>query len=226
MCSKNKEDYNMKNKYKLALSIIMGYLILAGCIQRNAQQMDISAKSTEELIQLLEDPNDPNNLFAAITTELANRGSSASKSAPALAKALTYPRRDSYLAGFALIAIGPDAKSVIPILVSELSHERTTVRRYAALSLGSIGKPAECSIPQLATLLWHSDSDTRVAASIAIDAITGINLVDPEAKLDPKTIGVMPIDEPEGVLSDPAKEWWVTTGENLDWPKDNCLSTN
>jgi hypothetical protein len=130
-----------------------------------------------------------------------------------LTKALAYSRRDSYLAGFALIAIGPDAKPVIPILVSYLSYKETTVRRYATILLGSIGKSAECSVPQLATLLWHSNPETRAAASIAIDAITGIDLVDTEAKLDPRTPGVMPIDDPEEAISGPAREWWTKTGK-------------
>lgn len=213
----------MSKKQKFMFLIIISFLVLVGCVQNNIQQMDMSTKSTKELILLLEDPNDPNNLFDAITMELTNRGPLASEAASALAKALAYPRRDSYLAGFALIAIGPDAKPVIPILVSYLSYKEATVRRYAALSLGSIGKSAECSIPQLSTLLWHSNPETRAAASIAIDAITGIDLVDIEAKLDPKNPGVMPIDDPDGAISRPAREWWTKTGKNVDWPNENCL---
>lgn len=201
-------------------SLIVGLIILSGCSNQNLPEQDISNKSTEELIRLLEDQNDPNNLFGAITEELANRG--ASEAAPTLSVALTYPRRDSYLAGFALMAIGPGAKSAIPVLVSELPHESSTVRRYAALSLGAIGQQAECAIPQLASLLWYSDSETRSAASISIDAITGIDLVDPEAKLDPHTPGVMPLDEPEGIVSGLAKQWWLNNGQNMNWPTENC----
>lgn len=204
------------------ITLIVGLIILSGCSNKNLPEQDISNKSTEELIRLLEDQNDPGNLFGAITEELANRGASAAEAAPTLSLALTYPRRDSYLAGFALMAIGPSAKLAIPILVSELPHESSTVRRYAALSLGAIGQEAECAIPQLASLLWYSDSETRSAASISIDAITGIDLVDPEAKLDPKTPGVMPLDQPEGIVSELAKEWWLDKGQNMNWPKENC----
>ena len=204
------------------ITLIVGSIIFSGCNQQNMTEPDISNKSTEELIRLLEDQNDPDNLFSAITEELANRGATASEAAPALSVALTYPRRDSYLAGFALIAMGPNAKSAIPTLVSELSHERSTVRRYAALSLGAIGRAAECAVPQLALLLWYQDSETRSAASISIDAIARIDLVDPEAKLDPQTPGVMPLDEPEGIVSGLAREWWLNTGENMKWPTENC----
>jgi HEAT repeat protein len=183
---------------------------------------DVSVKSTEELIQLLKDPNDPNNLFDAITVELGKRGASAEEATPALAVALTYPRRDSYMAGFALIKIGPDAKLAVPILASELNNERDTVRRYAALSLGAIGKPAICSVPELAKLLWHNNSETRAAAAIALDSITGINLVDPEDKLDPQTPGIMPIDKPEGVITGISREWWLNTGKKMVWPTENC----
>lgn len=209
-------------RYSVICISLIVVLILNGCSQQTAPEQDISNKSTEELIRLLEDQNDPDNLFGAVTKELSKRGSSASDAAPALSVALTYPRRDSYLAGFALIAIGPNAKLAIPILTSELTHERNTVRRYAALSLGAIGQEAECAIPQLASLLWHTDSETRSAAAISIDAITGVDLVDPESKLDPQTPGVMPLDEPEGTVSGLAREWWLNDGQTMNWPIGNC----
>ena len=196
--------------------------VLNSCANDNFSERDISALSTKELILLLENPEDPENLFGTITKELSKRGPSASEAAPALGVALTYRRRDSYLAGFAVMAIGPNAKSAIPILVSELSHERSTVRRYAALSLGTIGQSAECAVPQLASLLWNPDSKIRSAAAISIEAITGIDLVDPEAKLDPQTPGVIPLDEPEGIVSGGVREWWLNNGQNMDWPKENC----
>ena len=195
---------------------------LYGCAKESISERDIATMSTKELILLLENPENPGHLFGAITKELARRGPSASEAAPALSVALTYPRRASHLAGFALIAIGPEAKTAIPILVSQLSHTRTSVRRYAALSLGAIGKSAECAVPQLASLLWHQDLETRSAASISIDAITGIDLVDPENKLDPQAPGVMPLDDPEGIVSGSAKQWWVNNGQNMNWPTENC----
>jgi hypothetical protein len=207
---------------KICATLIIGLIVLSGCSQKNIPEKDISNKSTEELIQLLEGQSNGGNLFGAITEELAKRGPSASEVAPALSVALTYPRRDSYLAGFALMAIGPNAKSAIPVLASELSHDRNTVRRYAALSLGTIGQAAECAVPQLASLLWYPDSETRSAAAVSIDAIIKSDLVDPEAKLDPQTPGVLPLDEPEGVLSGLAREWWLNTGQNINWPTMNC----
>jgi HEAT repeat protein len=207
-------------------TIIISLAILSGCSNQKLYEQNVSNKSTKELIKMLEDQSDPENLFGAITEELGKRGVDASDAAPALSVALTYPRRDSYLAGFALLALGPNAKSAIPILVSELTHERTTVRKYAALSLGAIGREAECAIPQLASLLWHPDSETRSAAAISIDAITEANLVDPDAKLDPQTPGIMALDEPEGIVSGLAKEWWLETGQDIYWPIENCKPPN
>lgn len=212
----------MKHSIIMILTLIL--IISSGCSSHSKPEDDVSNKSNEELIRLLEDQSDPNNLFDAVTKELARRGPSAFEAAPALSIALTYPRRDSYLAGFALMAIGPDAKIAIPILVSELSHERSAVRRYSALTLGTIGQDAQCAIPLLASLLWHTDSETRAAAAISIDAITGIDLVDPENKIDPKTPGIMPLDEPEGIVSSSAREWWSTAGEDMTWPTKNCES--
>ena len=197
-------------------------LIAFGCNKQISTEENISDKSNEELIKILEDQEDSNDLFTEVTEELAKRGPSASEAAPALSLALTYPRRDAYLAGFALMAMGTDAKTAIPTLYSELLHERSTVRRYAALSLGTIGQASECAVPRLASLLWNSDSETRAAASIAIDAITAANLVDPESKIDPKAPGAMPLDEPEGIVSEPARSWWLEIGQNMDWPTESC----
>ena len=207
-------------------TVIISLAIFSGCSNQNLYEQHVSSKSTKELIKLLEDQSDPENLFGAITEELGKRGADASDAAPALSVALTYPRRDSYLAGFALMALGPNAKSAIPILTSELTHERTNVRKYAALSLGAIGYEAECAIPQLSLLLWFPDSETRSAAAIAIDAITKVNLVDLDAKLDPQNPGVMALDEPEGIVSGLAKEWWLEIGQDQNWPTENCKPSN
>ncbi len=193
---------------RICITLVIGLMLTSGCSPRDVLEQDISSRSTEDLIRLLEDQEDPDNLLGTITEELAKRGPAASAAAPALSVALTYPRRNSYLAGFALIAMGPNAKSAIPTLVSELSHERTTIRRYAALSLGAIGQAAGCAVPQLVSLLWYSNSKSRSAAAVSIDAILGIDLVDPEAKLDSQTPGVLALDEPEGIVSGLAKEWW------------------
>ena len=188
-------------KYSLIYIILFALVVVCtGCGQPNSTEKNMSSKSNEELIRILEDQNGPEHLFSAVTKELAKRGPSASEAASALSLALTYPRRDSHLAGFALMAMGTEAKSAIPILFSELSHERSTVRRYAALVLGTIGEASQCAIPRLASHLWSPDSESRSAGAMSMDAITGIDLVDPENKLDPKTPGVLPLDEPEGAV--------------------------
>src|SRR5215510_5283575 len=109
-------------KYSLICIILFALgLASTGCNQRNLTEEDLSNKSNEELIRILEDQNGPEHLFSAVTKELAKRGPSASEAAPALSLALTYPRRDSHLAGFALMAMGPQAKEAIPTLFSELA---------------------------------------------------------------------------------------------------------
>jgi hypothetical protein len=154
--------------YIKAWLIIALFMTLNGCNQNNTpRQENVSDKSTKELIDLLKDQNDPNNLFGAVTKELARRGPSASDAAPALAVALTYT-------------------------------------------------------PKLASLLWYPDSESRSAAAMSIDAIVGINLVDPEAKIDLKTPGALAKDEPDGIVSGKAREWWKNTGQYMNWPTESC----
>ncbi len=81
----------------------------------------MTKKSNKELIQILErsgDVNDPAfDLFDDVIEELEKRGQSASEAAPALAKAISYPRRDSGIAGKALIPMGQSAVNAIPIFL-------------------------------------------------------------------------------------------------------------
>lgn len=211
-----------KNKLISIAVVLVAIFILFFLGIKIAKPEDMSSKSTSELIHLLNDSSDPDNLFVAITDELGERGGAAAEAAPSLAYALIYPRRDSYRAAYALIKIGPGAESAIPILFSELENPREDVQRYAALSLGAIGKSADCAMPSLANLLWHESSWVRSASAIAMDAITGDDLVYEEDKLDPHSLGSIRLDEPEGSFVSEAREWWSTEGQNIIWPTAKC----
>ena len=170
------------------------------------------------------DVNDPAfDVFWDVIEELEKRGKSASESAPTLAKAIAYNRRDSGIAGKALIPMGQSAKNAIPILIQNLDNERADVRRYSVFSLGFIGKPAECSIPNLGILLWDKDPIVRSAAAVVIEAITNIDLVEDYFEIDSEGYGSAPLDNPEGTITQKARNWWLESGQNMKWSTENCV---
>ena len=150
-------------KYSLMHIILLTLVVVSnGCGHQNPTEKDMSEKCTEELIRILEDQNGPDNLFSAVTKELANRGPSASEAAPALSLALTYPRGRLPSCWFCPNGYGRlTLNERYPPLFIELLHERSTVRRYAALTLGTIGEASECAVPRLASLLWYPRLETR-----------------------------------------------------------------
>jgi hypothetical protein len=224
----------MMNNRLTKTFLVLALLILGSCTTVQSTTVEsqddsklISEKSTDELIQILEraeNVDDPAfNLFLDVTTELEQRGPSASEAAPVLARAIAYKRRDSRAAGRALIPMGPAAKNAIPILLENLNNEREEVRRYSIFNLGYIGEPAECTIPTLGGLLWDADPSVRSAAAIAIDAITGVDLVWEYEKIDPELYGSVNSDDPEGSVTAKARAWWQETGKNMKWSAENCV---
>jgi len=177
--------------------------------------------SLEQLILILENPDSPD--FSLATSELAKMGPAAAPAAPALARALRYPRHDSYTAGVALATMGPAAKSAIPELIQALEDDRSNVRLFAAFVLGTIGESAKCAVPELAPRLWDSDAWVRTAAAGALDAITGTDLVVEVYELKPSHPGSVTEDEPEGIITGKARVWWAEKGQYLDWVDDSDL---
>lgn len=172
-----------------------------------------------------EHPNeeDANYRFGQILDELESRGSSASEAAPALARAIASKRRDSVMASKALIAMGSSAISAIPYLLQNLENSREEVRLYSVFVLGVIGEPARCTIPEMASLLWDEEAYVRSATAGALSEITSIQLVDHDTyKLDPSIPGGVFEDEPEGDISGIARDWWLKTGQNTNWPTEGC----
>jgi hypothetical protein len=189
--------------------------------------LSISAKTNAELIQLLEKSADPDtgveyNTYQ-IVDEFERRGPSASEAAPALAKAMAFDQRDSYRASRALAAMGISAKSAIPYLLQNLNNRREEVRRHSIFVLGIIGEPASCAVPKIALLLWDQEPYIRSISAAALTGITSEDLVEyDDLRLDPELPGSTNPDEPEGEITKAAREWWLNTGQNIDWPTANC----
>ncbi len=224
-----------KTGFLTTIRWISGILLLStGCRMLAGYNPTPTPLSIEQLIAILEagDPNSPNykpgsEEFAAFgfaIAELAKLGPAAAPAAPALARALQYPRRDSYMACKALIAIGPAAAPAIPELLKALKNKNDypLVRQCAALVLGIIGEPAKCVVPEIAPLLWDSKHSVRVTAAMALDAITGKDLVDQIYKIDPshvRIVGDPPLGEDfdDSHIISKARAWWIEEGQHLDW---------
>lgn len=186
---------------------------LGACAMTSTQSP--STDRIDELIEVIRDPASPELASAAM--ELSRMGVAADRAVVALAEALRYPRRDSYVAGQALVALGPASLPAIPNLIDALEDERPDVRRLAAAALGSIGPAAMCSVPQLATHMWESDPWVRTAAAGAIDAIAELRIIPPDIALDASNPGVVFADDPEGSLTQTVRDWWLTLGQSIDW---------
>lgn len=206
----------MKKNWQSVVLWAILILNLTGCeILHGPKPSPMSTYSTEQLIEILEDPASPK--FGLATAELGRRVSEASRVAPVLAQALMYPRRDSYVAGVALVSMGAEAKPAIPQLLQAIQSDRADVRLYAAFVLGTIGEASECAVPELADLLWDSDPFVRSSAAGAIEAITGIDLVMINYEIDPEHPGSVGSDSPEGLITENARIWWLQEGQYLDW---------
>jgi len=196
-----------------------------------------STKSTvDDLVQILyaSDPDskyyiDNSSEFAEFShalEQLSDMGTGAIDAASMIAKAISFPRRDSYMAAEALLSLGPDiASTTIPILLDNLNSQRSEVRAYSTFVLASIGGPASCAVAEISHLLWDTDMFVRAAAAIALDNITGVDLVEEYYKFIPEEhVNLsMPGDDPEGSITNYARIWWEETGSNINWHPDYGL---
>jgi hypothetical protein len=201
-----------------AIAVLAGCLAVYSGVAYALEALGLQrspARPLEELIAVIEAPESPE--FFAAASELAAMGPAAAPAAPALARALAYPRRDSYMAARALVAIGPAGSEALPQLVQALTNERARARSDAAFVLGIIGEPARCAVPQIAQLLWDADPLARTAAAGAIEAIVGVDLVRGSVELDPARPCLVFADEPEGTNSGVARAWWTEEGQYLEW---------
>jgi len=209
----------------IVLAYIGSLMLLCGC--RAPVQPNPTPPSLEYWIAILKaaDPALPDwehADFVFATSQLAKMGPAAAPAAPALARALQYPRRDSYMAGQALVAIGPAAQTALPELMQALKNDRPEVRSIALYILGIIGEPAQCAVPEIASLLWDSKSSVRITAAMALDAITGKDLVEGIYEIDPARLSI-PGEPPPGKPYDDspiiskARAWWIEEGQFLNW---------
>jgi HEAT repeat protein len=209
------------------ITIVIFVIFSQGC-GSEPTPAPISELSNADLIKLLEDYANPDyNITTypryAIVDELEKRGPSASEAAPALAKSMAYNERGSYQASDALIAMGPSAESAIPYLLQNLENDREVVRRHSLFVLGILGELASCAVPNIAALLWDEESFVRSTAAGALTEITDNELVEYEdLRLDPSLPGSVSADDPEGRITGMAREWWLETGQKMNWPKENC----
>lgn len=200
-------------KHHFVLRILPLFLLLYGCsIDTKGEDHETGLK---ELMSIVSNPDAQE--FAMATKELAEMGSEAAPASELLADALSFPRRDSYTAGIALISIGKNSLPACSGLRIALSDERSKVRIYAAAALGAIGKSAEGAVPDLANHLWDEDAWVRTAATGALEQIVRVDLLPNVYELDSTNPGSVSADEPNGRLSSEARRWWSETGKGMEW---------
>jgi len=193
-------------------------------------QLPTTTKSVDDLIAIIEASDPASSTYnpesAAYTEfpdalkQLAALNSSTNNAASMLAYALGFPRQDSILAAQALISLGPDwAATTLPTLIMYLSDQRPEIRMVSAIVLSIIGDKASCSIGNIGPLLWDADPYVRSSAALAIQAITGKELVANIYALTPGHLSSNPVaaDTPEGKIVGAARIWWTDHGSKVNW---------
>lgn len=209
--------------YKLFLTILI--VLLSSCSSlASPTEMPFSEMSTDQLILILKDPN--SERFMDAVNEGLRRTNDYRIIAPTLAQSLQLPRRDSYIAGIALISMREKALYAIPYLEAAIINDNSTVRAYALLALGTIGKSSGCSMPQIAKLLYDKDPIVRAAAANAMELISVMDLVNASFKFDPAFPNILPEDTPDNLAIKQAIEWWSDEGEFMEWSGSSDLCHN
>jgi HEAT repeat protein len=119
---------------------------LIGIFERSAKN-PVSDVPTDQLVAIISEQN--SELFSLAMEELNFREDLSKEDALIIAKALGFPRHDSYLAAFVLIKTGPDAEMAIPKLIQMLDNERPEIRAFSSFVLGTIGNASSCAVPLL-----------------------------------------------------------------------------
>ena len=158
--------------------------------------------------------------FPSVINQIAGMGADAVDAADDLAVAIRFPRPDSYLAAQALLKLGSDiTATTIPLLMDNLAGKPET-RLYSVILLGSVGKRASCAVGKTAPLLWDPDPLVRSAAALALEKITGQDLVagEYEVQITPSFIASsISADTPEGRVVEKARDWWTEQGSKVNW---------
>ena len=196
-------------RWQLVMLLFSLSLFVVACQTTTATPISI-----DQLIIILKTPESKD--FSKATKKLGEMGQEAASASLALAEAMQYPRHDSYMAAQALIKIGPDAKEAIPELLIALENERSEIRADAAIVLGVIGEAAQCAVPNLAQHLWDDAPEVSSSAARALDAITGVDLVE---EVDKLAVSTSVIYDEDGTISEKARYWWSDEGQNEDWDR-------
>jgi hypothetical protein len=164
--------------------------------------------------------------FPEAVKQLSALGPNAVDAAGDLADAITFPRQDSALAAQALLALGPDITSTAIVDLFEnldpgnLQAQKPAALVYTAILLGSTGDRATCAVGNIGPLLWNSDPTVRSAAAVALEKITGRDLVASryEISITPAfQADSIPADTPQGSIVGAAREWWSSQGSKIKW---------
>jgi hypothetical protein len=227
---------------------LLGFCLLAACAQKTATSQPpaptISSSpspiaatvnnpptpSAEALSETLwvSDPSlpqyDPNSPafaeFPDVVKQIAAMGENAADAADDLAVAIRFPRQDSYLAAQALLNLRPALTAItLPLLIDNLD-EKPEARLYSVILLGSVGKQAACAVGNIGPLLWDADPSVRSATALALEKITGQDLVasEYEVLITPSFLASsIPPDMPEGKVVEKARKWWHEQGSKVNW---------
>jgi hypothetical protein len=158
--------------------------------------------------------------FPDTLKQLAALNASTNNAASMLAYALGFPRQDSILAAQALISLGPSwAATDLPTLIVYLSDPRPNIRMYSAIVLSITGKNGSCSLGNIGPLLWDADPYVRSSAALAIQGITGKELVANIYAITPDHLTSNPVaaDTPDGKIVGAARKWWTDQGSKVNW---------
>ncbi len=124
--------------------------------------------AVEALMRALDD-TEP-SVVANATKALARIGPAARPAIPRLRRLLLDPSNPLPDAAEALARLDPDA---VHVLINALSHTDSTVRVEAANGLRRIGSSASAAVPGLTRQTADDSAQARVAAVVALWAITG-----------------------------------------------------
>jgi hypothetical protein len=184
----------------------------------------------DNLIAILEvsDPTsstyDPSSasyaLFPQTLKQLAAVNSSSNNAASMIAYAMGFPRTDSVLAAEAIISLGPNwAVNDMVTLIPYLTNPRADIRLYSLIVLSITGHNGSCSVGNIGPLLRDPDPYVRTAAALAIQGITGQELVSKVYAITPEHLSPNPVaaDTPEGSIAGTARTWWDAEGSKTSW---------
>jgi hypothetical protein len=158
--------------------------------------------------------------FPDALKELAASNASTNDAASMLAYSLGFPRQDSILAAQEIISLGPDwASTLLPALIMYLSDQRPEHRMVSAIILSITHDKGSCSLGNIGPLLWDTDPYVRTSAALAIQGITGNELVSNIYVITPDnfTPNPVPADTPEGKIVGAARSWWTDHGSKVNW---------